>query len=134
MSTVELGEITWEDDEDGRWVGALPDGPIIHLNAIGTMIAEIIGHAEGPLTLQEVVDAVQELVPDAPEGVGAIVEEFVGQLVAAGIVRVGAAAAAGAGAGAAAAAGAGAGASTGRGTGVSTGDAGPIDPDAGPST
>lgn len=128
MSTVELGEITWEDDEDGRWVGALPDGPIIHLNAIGTMIAEIIGHAEGPLTLEEVVDAVQDLVPDAPEGVGAIVEEFVGQLVAAGIVRVGA------GAGSAAAAGAGAGASTGRGTGVSTGDAGPIDPDAGPST
>lgn len=84
---VELAELAWEDYAAGRWVAALPDGPILHVDAVGELIVDIVADADGPVTVEEIAREARRRVPGAPPSALEDVRAFVAALREAGVVR-----------------------------------------------
>lgn len=87
MTGIVAAPLAWEDDAAGRWIGALPGGPILHVNAVGELVLGIVQDAEGPVTVEEIAAEARRRVPDAPASVLEDVTAFVAALRAAGVVH-----------------------------------------------
>lgn len=76
-----------EDDAAGRWVGAFPAGPIVHLTGAGPLILDVLEEADGALTVAEACAEIRALLLDVPEDLDDIVADFLEELAGYGLVQ-----------------------------------------------
>ncbi|WP_114853277.1 PqqD family peptide modification chaperone [Brachybacterium sp. YJGR34] len=111
MTRLRLARIVREVDGDDLWIGAVPHGPILHVEGAGAMVLAVLegrdpltvtdpavgALREAPLpapgdrpvlTAAQIVDALAADIPDLPEEADASIRDFLAQLRAAGILEV----------------------------------------------
>ncbi|EYT48749.1 hypothetical protein [Brachybacterium muris] len=75
-----------EDDATGRWVGAFPAGPIVHLQGAAPLILDVLEDAPGALSVSGTCAVLRELLEDVPEDLDAVVADFLEELAGLGLL------------------------------------------------
>ena len=95
MTRFRLRPHVLEQDEDGVWIGALPHGPIVHLDGVGELVLETLGAWEdggrtgdgAALTPAQIAAHLHASIAGMPDDAEGPIGEFLDQLVLSGLVE-----------------------------------------------
>lgn len=77
-----------EAAEDGLWVGALPQGPILWVSGIGEQVLEVLAEPAAPaLHAEDVVARLTPVLEGMPPDAAEVIADFLEQLAEAGLLR-----------------------------------------------
>lgn len=74
---------------DSAWVGAFPDGPLIHLNAVSfeiLMSVQDAGHT--PVSVNSILASLRERISGVPDDAEPVVKETLSEFARAGLIAI----------------------------------------------
>lgn len=76
-----------ELDDGAAWAGAVPSGPLVHLNGIGHLVVRIVEDAPLPLTAEAVAAGMRDLIEGMPDDAAQVVAESLEGMAELGLVE-----------------------------------------------
>lgn len=90
MSRCRLVPVVWEQDPASAdmWVAPVPDGPLVRIGGIGTVVFELLLDDGGVgLEADEIAETIRRLDPSAPIDAEKQIRRFLAELTAHGIAE-----------------------------------------------